>query len=168
MKAIISHKTSPNSQVREFVHEEFKTIRGIEDIIGSIDGSHFILQNAPIKDKEVYFTRKKRYALHCQGIVDHRGIFLDYNVGWPGSVHDAKEESLDAGSGVWAGLEYMEIWRGIINLLNGRKSLWTRKNLWLWSLGISKMAGSDSKCWNHRIWSILILNLRFWHLNFGQ
>ncbi|CAB4390519.1 unnamed protein product [Rhizophagus irregularis] len=30
------------------------------------------------------------------------------------------------GSGVWAGLEYMEIWRGIINLLNGRKSLWTR------------------------------------------
>ncbi|PKY59816.1 hypothetical protein RhiirA4_430692 [Rhizophagus irregularis] len=63
----------PNSQVREFVHEGFKTIGGIEDIIGSIDGIHFILQNAPTKDKEVYFTRKKRYALHCQGIVDHRG-----------------------------------------------------------------------------------------------
>jgi hypothetical protein len=94
MKAIISHKTSyvkwPNSQIREFVHEGFKTIGGIEDIIGSIDGTHFILQNAPTKDKEVYFTRKKRYALHCQGIVDHRGIFLDYDVGWPGSVHDAK------------------------------------------------------------------------------
>ena len=28
--------------------------------------------------------------MHCQGIVDHRGIFLDYDVGWPGSVHDAK------------------------------------------------------------------------------
>ncbi|CAG8620323.1 14025_t:CDS:2, partial [Rhizophagus irregularis] len=71
---------TPNSQVRKFVHEEFKTIGGIEDIIGSIDGSHFILQNASTKDKEVYFTRKKRYALHCQGIIDHRDIFLDYNV----------------------------------------------------------------------------------------
>jgi hypothetical protein len=85
IKAIISYKTSyvkwPNSQVREFIHEGFKAIGGIEDIIGSIDGTHFILQNAPTKDKEVYFTRKKRYALHCQGIVDHRGIFLDYDVG---------------------------------------------------------------------------------------
>jgi len=94
MKAIISYKTSyikwPTGQGRKFVHEGFKEIGGIEDIIGSIDGTHFVLQNAPTKEKEVYFTRKKRYALHCQDIVDHRGIFLDYDVGWPGSVHDAK------------------------------------------------------------------------------
>ncbi|CAB5370754.1 unnamed protein product [Rhizophagus irregularis] len=55
------------------------------------------------------------------------------------------------GSGVWAGLEYMEIWRGIINLLNGRKSLWTRKNL---------MAGSDSKCWNHSFGILILVNER--------
>ena len=48
------------------------------------------MQNAPQKEKYLYFTRKKRYALHCQGIVDHRGIFISYDVGWPGSVHDAK------------------------------------------------------------------------------
>jgi hypothetical protein len=94
MKAIISYKTNyvkwPTGQAREFVHKGFEAIGGIEDIIGSIDGTHFILQNAPTKDKEVYFTRKKRYALQCQGIVDHRGIFINYDVGWPGSVHDAK------------------------------------------------------------------------------
>ena len=48
------------------------------------------IQNAPQKDKELYFTRKKRYALHWQGIVDFRGIFTGYDIGWPGSVHDAK------------------------------------------------------------------------------
>ena len=94
MKAIISYKTNYikwlTGQARKFVHEEFKAIEGIEDIIRSIDGIYFILQNASKKDKEVYFTRKKRYALHCQDIVDYRGIFTSYDVGWPGSVHDAK------------------------------------------------------------------------------
>ena len=63
------------------MHEGFKEIEGIENIIESIDGTHFILQNAPKKDKEVYFTRKKRYALHCQDIIDYRGIFTNYDVG---------------------------------------------------------------------------------------
>ena len=66
MKAIISYKTSyikwPIGQTRKFVHEGFKAIRGIEDIIRSIDSTHFILQNASKKDKEVYFIRKKRYS----------------------------------------------------------------------------------------------------------
>ncbi len=84
MKTIIFYKTSyikqPTGQTRKFVHEGFKAIGGIEDIIGSIDGIHFILQNASKKDKKVYFTRKKRYALHCQGIVDHRDIFTSYDI----------------------------------------------------------------------------------------
>ncbi|GES76341.1 putative nuclease HARBI1 [Rhizophagus clarus] len=80
----------PTDQARKFIHEGFKAIGCIEDIIGIIDGTHLILQNAPQKDKEVYFTRKKRYALHWQGIVDFRGIFISYDVGWPGSVHDAR------------------------------------------------------------------------------
>jgi len=78
MMAIISHKPFyikwPIGQARKFVQEGFKAIGGIDDIIGSIDGTHFVLQNAPKKDKEVYFSRKKRYALHYQGIVNHRGI----------------------------------------------------------------------------------------------
>ncbi|GES95725.1 putative nuclease HARBI1 isoform X1 [Rhizophagus clarus] len=31
------------------------------------------MRNAPSKDPEVYFTRKKRYAIHCQGIVNDKG-----------------------------------------------------------------------------------------------
>ncbi|CAB4438335.1 unnamed protein product [Rhizophagus irregularis] len=69
--------------LEKFVHDGFKSIGGIEDIIGAVDGTHFILQNAPQKDKYLYFTRKKRYALHCQGIVDYRGIFTSYDIGWP-------------------------------------------------------------------------------------
>jgi len=86
MKAIISYKTEyvkwpTDKRDREFVHDGFEGIGGIEDIIGAIDGTHFILQNAPQKEKYLYFTRKKRYALHCQGIVDHQGIFISYDVG---------------------------------------------------------------------------------------
>ncbi|GES92222.1 putative nuclease HARBI1 [Rhizophagus clarus] len=48
------------------------------------------MRNAPSKDPEVYFTRKKRYAIHCQGIVNDKGIFTNFDIGWPGSVHDAR------------------------------------------------------------------------------
>lgn len=95
MKAIISNKAKfikwpTDERSREFVHAGFEAIGGIEDIIGAIDGTYFILQNAPQKEKYLYFTRKKKYALHCQGIVDHRGIFISYDIGWPDSVYDAK------------------------------------------------------------------------------
>ncbi|CAB4444815.1 unnamed protein product [Rhizophagus irregularis] len=72
---------------RELVHARFEAIGGIEDTIGAIDGTYFTLQNAPQKDKFFYFTRKKRYALHCQGIVDHRGIFISYDMGWPALIY---------------------------------------------------------------------------------
>ncbi|CAI2190598.1 14330_t:CDS:1, partial [Funneliformis geosporum] len=30
------------------------------------------------------------YSIQLQGIVDHKGIFIDYEIGWPSSVHDAR------------------------------------------------------------------------------
>ncbi|CAI2188491.1 7596_t:CDS:2 [Funneliformis geosporum] len=95
MKAIIFNKEKyikwpTTDQARNFVYEGFKAIGGIEEIIRAIDNTYFLFQNASQKDKEFYFTRKKRYALHCQGIVDFKGIFISYDVGWPGSVHNAK------------------------------------------------------------------------------
>ncbi|PKB92083.1 hypothetical protein RhiirA5_446115 [Rhizophagus irregularis] len=62
----------PTGQVRKFVHDGFEAIEGIENIIGTIDGTHFILQNASQKEKYLYFMKKKRYALYCQGIVDNQ------------------------------------------------------------------------------------------------
>ncbi|CAG8788850.1 5220_t:CDS:2, partial [Dentiscutata erythropus] len=38
----------------------------------------------------VYISRKQKYGIHLQGIVDHQGLFISYKIGWPASVHDAK------------------------------------------------------------------------------
>jgi len=94
MLAILLLKDSlvvwPTQELRRIVHAGFKNIGGFENVIGAIDGTHIILGIAPLKQPEIYWNRKKKYSIQCQGIVDHRGIFIDYEIGWPGSVHDAK------------------------------------------------------------------------------
>ena len=94
MLAILSLKNSlviwPTGESRKIVHSGFKNIGGFENVIGAIDGTHIILGIAPLKQPEIYWNRKKKYSIQCQGIVNHRGIFIDYEIGWPGSVHDAK------------------------------------------------------------------------------
>ncbi|CAG8820060.1 27555_t:CDS:2, partial [Racocetra persica] len=45
----------------------------------------------PSKDnKDVYMSHKQKYGIHLQGVVDHQGFFISYEIGWPASVHDAK------------------------------------------------------------------------------
>lgn len=94
MLAILSLKSEvviwPTGEFRKMVHLGFKNIGGFNNVIGAIDGTHIILGTAPLKQPEIYWNRKKKYSIQCQGIVDHRGIFIDYEIGWPGSVHDAK------------------------------------------------------------------------------
>ena len=94
IKAIISKKSLfvqwPKGEQRKLVHEGFQSIGGFKNIIGAIDGTHLILNDKPSNTPESYFNRKKFYSIQCQGIVDYRGIFISYDIGWPGSVHDAK------------------------------------------------------------------------------
>jgi hypothetical protein len=94
MIAIFSLKRTlvkwPVDEAKQDVYEGFKNIGGMENVIGAIDGSHIGLANAPLKQPETYWNRKKRYSIQLQGIVNHKGIFIDYEIGWPGSVHDAK------------------------------------------------------------------------------
>jgi hypothetical protein len=94
MLAILSLKNSlvvwPTEESRKIIHSGFKNIGGFENVIGAIDGTHIILANAPLKQPEIYWNRKKKYSIQCQGIVNHHGVFIDYEIGWPGSVHDAK------------------------------------------------------------------------------
>jgi hypothetical protein len=68
----------------------FRQIFDIPNIIGALDGTHIILANAPGKDPEAFFNRKKQYSIQCQAFVDAEGVFTDFLVGWPGSVHDAR------------------------------------------------------------------------------
>ena len=94
VKAIIAQKHLfvqwPKREKRSFTHRGFQLIGGFENVIGAVDGTHVILNEKPSKSPELYFNRKKCYSIHCQGIVDFQGIFINYDIGWPGSVHDAK------------------------------------------------------------------------------
>jgi hypothetical protein len=78
----------PISEERKKVHEEFENLGGLKNVIKAVDGTYIPMKNAPNKDPEVYFTRKKRYAIYCQGIVNDKGIFISFDIGWPGSIHD--------------------------------------------------------------------------------
>ncbi|GET52909.1 putative nuclease HARBI1 [Rhizophagus irregularis DAOM 181602=DAOM 197198] len=42
------------------------------------------------RQPETYWNRKKKYSIQLQGIVDYRGMFIDYEIGWPGLIHDTK------------------------------------------------------------------------------
>src|SRR6266542_3621562 len=70
----------PTNEIKQDTHEGFKNIGGMENVIGAIDGCHIILANAPLKQPETYWNRKKKYSIQLQGIVDYRGIFIDYEI----------------------------------------------------------------------------------------
>jgi len=76
----------PCGERRIAIHEEFKSFFGIPNIIGAIDGTHVILANAPKKDPETFFNRKKQYSIQCQAIVDTNGIFTDF-LYWLARLH---------------------------------------------------------------------------------
>ena len=61
---------------------------GVPQCIGAIDGTHVPIA-APEENHTDYYNRKGWYSMILQGLVDHNYCFLDINVGWPGSVHDA-------------------------------------------------------------------------------
>ena len=75
---------------RKKVYDRFKNLRELKNVIEIIDKIYIFMKNASNKDPEVYFTRKKCYAIYCQGIVNDRGIFTSFDVDWPALVYDAQ------------------------------------------------------------------------------
>ena len=71
------------------VVDGFETFWGFPQAVGAIDGSHIPIIR-PEESGSDYYNRKGYYSILVQGLVDHRGIFLDVNIGWPGKVHDAR------------------------------------------------------------------------------
>ena len=55
---------------------------------GAIDRSHIPIQ-APGECPKDYYNWKGHHSILLQALVDHRYCFMDINIGWPGSVHDA-------------------------------------------------------------------------------
>ncbi|CAG8514486.1 194_t:CDS:1 [Cetraspora pellucida] len=81
----------PQGDYKKEVHKGFQQMQEFSLVIGAIDGSHIPFLQAPDRiNKDVYFSRKHHYGIHLQGVVDHKGLFINYDIGWPASVHDAK------------------------------------------------------------------------------
>ena len=68
---------------------EFETKFGMLLAFGCIDGTHVLILR-PVKDPQDYFCYKMFHSLNVQAVCDCRGIFMDVECRWPGSVHDAK------------------------------------------------------------------------------
>jgi hypothetical protein len=68
----------------------FEELCGFADVIGALDSCQIVMlerPGAPFSDK--YYTRKKRFSMHLQAVVDHTGRFLHVYSGDPGRVHDS-------------------------------------------------------------------------------
>ena len=56
---------------------------------GAIDGTHISII-APTEHHAYYVNRKGWYSVIMQGVCNHRYLFTDVDIGWPGRVHDAR------------------------------------------------------------------------------
>ncbi|KZP34567.1 hypothetical protein FIBSPDRAFT_719687, partial [Athelia psychrophila] len=79
------HLAWPGIARRQFLSGEMGGF-GFPRCIGIGDGTYIRLVDKPWIDGWSYWCRKKFYAVP---ICDHRGIFIGYEFGWPGSVDDS-------------------------------------------------------------------------------
>ena len=68
---------------------EFESKFGMVQAFGCVDGAHIPILR-PVKDPQDYFCYKGFYSLNVQAVCDYRGMFMNVECMWPGSVHDAK------------------------------------------------------------------------------
>ena len=68
---------------------EFESKFGMVQAFGCGDGTHIPLLG-PVKDPQDYFCYEGFYSLNIQAVCDYRGMFMNVECMWPGSVHDAK------------------------------------------------------------------------------
>ena len=67
----------------------FENKFGIPQVIGCIDGTHIPIKK-PLENSHDYYCYKQFFSLNYQAICDEKGFFVDVEVRWPGSVHDAR------------------------------------------------------------------------------
>ena len=79
----------PDGDDRKEVVDGFKSTWGMSKCVGSIDSCHIPIMPSETNHTD-YYNRKGWYSIILQAVVDHRYMFRDVCIGWPGSVHDAR------------------------------------------------------------------------------
>ena len=79
----------PTGQDLRRVVEGFEHEYKFPQCAGAVDGTHIPIQS-PTECPADYYNRKGWHSVLMQGVVDHRGRFIDVYIGWPGRVHDAR------------------------------------------------------------------------------
>ncbi|KAK5648074.1 hypothetical protein RI129_002966 [Pyrocoelia pectoralis] len=79
----------PTDKEMSVITEAFRLKKGIENVIGCIDGSHIEISK-PQENQLAYVNRKGYHSLLLQVIVGPNKKFLDVYCGEPGSMHDAR------------------------------------------------------------------------------
>ena len=54
-----------------------------------VNGTHIPIKR-PSENSQDFFCYKMKYSLNVMAICDHNGSFIDVEIMWPGSVHDAR------------------------------------------------------------------------------
>jgi len=73
--------------------KKFQDMRGLPYIVGCIDGSHVYIPEVGLETSTRaldWINRKGSYSMQVQAVCDADLLFLDIDIGWPGSVHDAR------------------------------------------------------------------------------
>ena len=68
---------------------QFELRFGMPCAFGCIDGTHIPIRR-PTENAQDCFCYKQFHSISVQAVCDYRGIFMDVDIRWPGSVHDAK------------------------------------------------------------------------------
>lgn len=67
----------------------FEEVWGFPQCFGAIHGSHIPILT-PHGSATKYYHQKGQHSIVLQALVDHKYLFMNTCVGWPGSVHDAR------------------------------------------------------------------------------
>ena len=88
---VIAKVLGPKYIKLQSTEQQMKDImKGMEDKYGFQYGTHIAI-NQPTENPHDYFSYKQKYTLNVQAACDWRGLFIDVEVKWPGSVHDGRD-----------------------------------------------------------------------------